>query len=981
MSEAPIRLAEALASRYRLDRELGQGGMATVYLAHDLKHDRDVALKVLRPELAAVLGRERFLAEIHLTAKLDHPHILTLIDSGETDGFLWYVVPFIRGESLRQKLAREKQLGVEDALAVARQIAGALDHAHRHGVIHRDVKPENILLHEGEAMLADFGIALAVRAAAGERLTETGLSVGTPPYMSPEQATAERQLDGRSDEYSLGVVLYEMLAGEPPFTGATGQAVIAKLMTVQPTPLRTLRDTVPESVDAAVARALAKVPADRFPTVAEFAAALAPEAVRQAVDAAPTSASAPLPVRRSHWTVMRWAAALLVVASGALLWSRSRQRKAPTLDRDLIAIAPFDVLDPKLEKLWREGMVDMLSWALDGAGSIRTVAPSVVIKRWTGRADAPSARNLGLRTGAELVAYGSLVSTGRDSVRATVSLLDARTGRPLGQIERRAAGADMDRLADSIAVGLLAELGQSRPVGYVRGSGLGGHSLPALKAFLQGEQWLRAEQNDSAFADYRRAIALDSAFQQAWRHAGWAAEFLDDTVYRSYYYAAARLNHGLSVRDSLLTTYDSIWAAMRAVPFPLRSPTHIRRLLATAGEAARRYPEDPEAWWDLFAVRDLPGVSRSDREVFETLDRLIALDSTFPMASEVAIPLALDLDGPARALVYLSAFRRAKGRDPPSLDARITEAALGGKRLPFERLLDSASADELTNVALWLGNWPDSADLSGMVLRSGRRGRNGQFLFQSSTTTGNVTGLHLLFRGQLREACADATIMDQRWRPYLLTWCGLLHGLSPDSVERMLASGWEAAQRSREPTDAWWLGYSALLWWADQRDTAKLERIESWMSASVRRDPSLSQRLPAEYYLASVRAYRDLARGDSARALERFQTLPDSLCPWCWMERFARARLELVNGSPREALRTMEYRNRAGFGNNGSNAARVLWALTRGEAAERVGERELAAKSYGFVVDAWQQGDSMLQPYVQQARDGLKRLTVEPRRQ
>jgi serine/threonine-protein kinase len=300
-----VGLAAALADHYTIERELGHGGMATVYLAHDRKHDREVALKVLRRELAAVLGRERFLAEIRLTARLDHPHILTLIDSGEVEGFLYYVLPYIRGESLRQKLERERQLRVQDAVVIARQIAGALEYAHQHGVIHRDIKPENILLHEGEAMLADFGIALAIREAGGERLTETGLSVGTPQYMSPEQATAERQLDARSDIYSLGAVLYEMLAGEPPFTGATGQAVIAKLMTERPTRLRNIRDTVPDNVDGAVLRALAKVPADRYASAAEFA---------QALQVA--SATIPLAPRVARWwpAVLGFAAVTVAVA-------------------------------------------------------------------------------------------------------------------------------------------------------------------------------------------------------------------------------------------------------------------------------------------------------------------------------------------------------------------------------------------------------------------------------------------------------------------------------------------------------------------------------------------------------------------------------------------------------------------------------------------------------------------------------------------
>jgi hypothetical protein len=267
-------LAEALADRYRLERELGQGGMATVWLAHDLRHGRDVALKVLRPDLAAILGAQRFLNEVRITARLDHPHILTLIDSGESAGFLWYVVPWIRGESLRARLEREKQLSVADALAITRHVAAALEYAHRQGVIHRDIKPENILLHEGEAMLADFGIALAVREAGGNRLTETGISLGTPQYMSPEQATGNREVDARSDLYSLAAVLYEMLAGEPPLTGATVQAVIARLLTERPTPLRVLRDAVPEAVDAAVARALSKLPVDRQPSVAGFVEAL-----------------------------------------------------------------------------------------------------------------------------------------------------------------------------------------------------------------------------------------------------------------------------------------------------------------------------------------------------------------------------------------------------------------------------------------------------------------------------------------------------------------------------------------------------------------------------------------------------------------------------------------------------------------------------------------------------------------------------------
>jgi len=308
MSET-TRLTTALEDRYRIERQLGAGGMATVYLATDLKHDREVALKVLRPELGAVLGSERFLAEIRISARLDHPHILTLIDSGSADGFLYYVLPFVRGESLRDKLNREKQLGIEEAVAITRQVASALDYAHRSGVVHRDIKPENILLQEGEAMLADFGIALAVREAGGNRLTETGLSLGTPQYMSPEQATGDRMLDARSDVYSLAAVLYEMLAGEPPVTGPTAQAMIAKLMTERPTHLRVVRSGVPEAIDAAVARALDKTPADRFTSAGEFAKALDLKPV------ATTAANAVTPAgRRVGWPVVAGGLGILALA-------------------------------------------------------------------------------------------------------------------------------------------------------------------------------------------------------------------------------------------------------------------------------------------------------------------------------------------------------------------------------------------------------------------------------------------------------------------------------------------------------------------------------------------------------------------------------------------------------------------------------------------------------------------------------------------
>jgi eukaryotic-like serine/threonine-protein kinase len=317
MFDSLARLNAALEGRYRLERELGRGGMATVYLAEDVKHRRKVALKVLKPDLAAVLGPERFVQEITTTASLQHPHILPLFDSGtagEKDGgtpYLFYVMPFIEGETLREKLDRETQLSIEDAVRIAREVADALDYAHRAGVIHRDIKPENILLHDGRPMVADFGIALAVSAAAGGRMTETGLSLGTPHYMSPEQATAEKDLSNRSDIYSLGAVLYEMLAGDPPHTGSTAQQIIMKIVMDEARPVTDLRKSVPPNVECATARALERLPADRFGSADEFAAALANPGFRTQLS---TATGTPSTMSASALPSVAWTALIVGLA-------------------------------------------------------------------------------------------------------------------------------------------------------------------------------------------------------------------------------------------------------------------------------------------------------------------------------------------------------------------------------------------------------------------------------------------------------------------------------------------------------------------------------------------------------------------------------------------------------------------------------------------------------------------------------------------
>ncbi|HJR36668.1 MAG TPA: serine/threonine-protein kinase, partial [Gemmatimonadales bacterium] len=322
MSSTLERLGAALAGRYRIERELGAGGMATVYLAHDLRHEREVAIKVLHPDLGAALGGDRFLSEIKTTARLQHPHILPLLDSGEADGLLFYVMPYVRGETLRTRLERDRQLPIDAALRIAREVADALGAAHALGIIHRDIKPENILLQGGHALVADFGIALAVQHAGGARMTQTGLSLGTPQYMSPEQAMGERGIGAQSDIYALGAVTYEMLTGDPPFTGSSVQAIVAKVLSERPTPLRVLRDTVPPPVEQAVLTALAKLPADRFASAQEFAAALS--------DLSATQYTTTAVVRPSAGPTVRLVAAGFLVAVAIAIWGWTRRPPAPT---------------------------------------------------------------------------------------------------------------------------------------------------------------------------------------------------------------------------------------------------------------------------------------------------------------------------------------------------------------------------------------------------------------------------------------------------------------------------------------------------------------------------------------------------------------------------------------------------------------------------------------------------------------------------
>jgi TolB-like protein len=515
-------LTDALRDRYVIKRELGRGGMATVYLAHDLKHDRLVALKLLHRELAAALGPERFLREIRLTARLDHPHILPVFDSGEAAGLLWYTMPYVEGESLRERLRREVQLPVEEAVGLAREVADALDCAHQMGIVHRDIKPENILLSRGHARVADFGVARALEAAGTTQLTETGLTLGTPAYMSPEQATVSAKVGGRSDQYSLACVVYEMLAGEPPYVGPTAQAVIAKRFS-EPIPhLSTVR-AVPPGVEAAVTRALATAPADRFATVGEFAGAL-----MAALGSASSPAGQVSRVRRRRIVL-----ALLLclgLAAAAFVWAERHQRAGP--GRKMLAVLPLRNLGASPDQYFADGLTEEITSRLAGISGLGVISRTSADRyRNTSKPLKEIARELGV----DYIIEGSVrwerQPDGRNHIRVTPELIQVVDDSHLWTNRYDADLSDVFRVQGDIAEQVTKALDvaladpERRKLAEQPTA-----NLSAYDAYLRGNSLYPRDFTGGldrivtalsrAAEQYREAIRLDSTFALAYARLG-----------------------------------------------------------------------------------------------------------------------------------------------------------------------------------------------------------------------------------------------------------------------------------------------------------------------------------------------------------------------------------------------------------------------------------------------------------------------------
>ncbi|HZJ00857.1 MAG TPA: protein kinase [Gemmatimonadaceae bacterium] len=513
MPELPDQLTAALADRYRIERELGVGGMAVVYLAHDIRHNRQIALKVIKPGLAAAVGAQRFLREIQVTANLQHPHILALYDSGVADGVLYYVMPLVQGQSLRERLTREERLTVEETIRIVTQVAGALDFAHRQGVIHRDIKPENILFHDGEALLADFGIALAMGNAGDGRITETGLSIGSPLYMSPEQAMGDRDVDARSDIFSLAAVTYEMLGGEPPFNGPTVQAIIAKLATQRPTSLRPVRDDVTPAMDAAIMRGLATSPEDRFATAREFADALTKSA----------------PPQKSKTNQMVAGALLVAAVAAALVVFRTLPSTAGGARADSaaeaagahirsIAVLPLDNYSgDSTQEYFVEGMTDELTSDLARISSLRVISRGSA-SQFAGK-NRPSTPDIAKALNVDAIVEGSVVRVG-DKVRITAQLINARLDQYIWSDKFERSSGDVFVLQADLASAIASAINVAlSPVEQSRLASAKNVNPEAHDAYLKGRYFFNRPSDDnlqSAIEQFEIAVKLDPSFAPAY---------------------------------------------------------------------------------------------------------------------------------------------------------------------------------------------------------------------------------------------------------------------------------------------------------------------------------------------------------------------------------------------------------------------------------------------------------------------------------
>ena len=986
----PLGLSGRMLSHFRVGEPLGAGGMGVVYAAEDTRLGRMVALKVPLPDRGLdASGRRRFLHEARSAAALDHPNLCAIHEVGEADtGHLFLAMPLYRGETLRARLEREGALSPEQAMEIAGQVARGLAAAHGAGIVHRDLKPANLmLLPDGLVKVLDFGLAKA--RATGTSLT--GAMLGTAAYMAPEQVRAE-PVDGRTDLWALGVVLYEMVAGRKPFRGEHEVSLAHAIVHDEPEPAAQAGRELPGGLEDLILELLAKDPARRPATAGAVEARLA------AIAAGRT----PIPVRARRRRPARALIAAAGLAAAGLLAvvALSRRDRAPVASGDagLVAIAPFDVVGSGLE-LWREGLADMLASDLDGAGPLRTVAPSVALQRWKGRADRPSAEVLGARTGAGIVIFGNVMRRGADSVGIRAAVLDRARGVATGDIEVAGDEQRIGELADSLGVRILRVLGQDRAIASVRHVSIGSRSLPALKSFLQGEQFYRAGEPDSALAHYDRAVTYDSTFGLALRRMGWALGSSPLSAWRyasqlDYMRRAVRFMRGLSPRDSILFVADSL-GLFALGPTGDAIIAGLYRSTRSVQELARRYPEDPSVWFEL-AERQFhtaAPLGGDPAAALAAFDRTLALDSGFAPAYMHTVELAMQLGQPDRARAYARAYVRRGLPGRHTWDLHLMEAFLdsGGLSAPaVRRRIERASAGTLRWAAgghLFHATDPDEAAI--WLLReiaSGRHSVEGASeLITDTLLLRQQLAQALAWRGHLGDAAEAAA-------PLLANPVGYRHSHYFDpfldfALLRVIPDTLAARTfgTALAPRADWQVGgvrmvmpryLRGLPWWFARGDSASLRAMAARGAEIAAAKPHPVAELRARYLGPAAAAYLALLRGDSSAAVRGFEAIPDTLCLFagCFHEKLLLARLLAARGEERRAAAVLDRWNHAG----GIYPTRVLAALERARLAERLEERAVALREYRLVRDAWREPDAVLMPYVREAAAGLERLAAAP---
>jgi tetratricopeptide (TPR) repeat protein len=982
MADLLTRLQTALAGRYTIERELGRGGMAIVFLARDERHHRPVALKVLRPELAVTLGGERFLREIEITARLTHPHILPVHDSGEADGLLFYVMPYVEGESLRARLRREGQLPLEDVRQITREVADALTFAHRLGVVHRDVKPENILFQAGHALVADFGIARAVSEAGAERLTGTGIALGTPAYMSPEQASGSVLIDGRSDVYALGCVVYEMLGGEPPHTGVTPQAILARQLSGEIRSLTPIRSAVSPRMDAVIRRALAPTPADRFATPQHFAAALA--------------GRVSLPLMAARWRPSR---RVLLGSAGAVvaaiaIWLIAMRLAAPPPETRLgLAIFPFHANGARAET-WTESLADFLATALDGTPGVRVADPWTLWRTLRPErnavAESPDpeqAERLARQAGARRYVLGSISQIG-DRLDLTVRIYRAGAPGVASSFMTSSSVDSLPAMIQRVAVEIIGRVWdrQGNPsVPPVERYAT--RSADALKAYLTAKQAMRRGLIDSANASIERAVALDSTFPLA---------LVEETVIKSWTQA---------LRGELYSGLQPL--AERAVRYSdsldVRSRLRAQAILASirtdgpkAAEALNRILDrdstDLEAWAMLAYCHMVYGwqYGKGAADAWAANERVIRLDSTYVPGLLRGAYLAAIANSPDAIRREIRLLQRVDTTSDLVLGSLQGLRALLANDTQFDALVDTIAAGPPVQwISVLRRLRADRPERAEQLLERVRKFAGPGFPWRA--VVGAEAQLAVA-EGRLHEV--DSTLRAGGYRDFqgldrqleLFFVASSIAGMGDTGITRRAVASLarfippESALVHFEDRPAWWVAWTLGAYQATHGDTLRAHRwhdvIGTFPPGGTSEDYRGALQSDLESRLAERRGDRDAAVPLAERAFQLWSIHSDNqweALPEPGM-RFHLAELLRATGRPDSAaalLRSLVPPTTwMGF-----YTARASYEL--GELAEDRHEYQEAARRYGAALALWERGGPAVARWRERAVAGLRRVVGE----